>query len=47
MRGIIRLIDGLARGDMEAVYVLAFAVVGTVILVAIAEVVQRRRRQVK
>jgi hypothetical protein len=43
MRGIFRLIDGLAAGDPTAVAVLAFAVVGTVFIVGVVMVVRRRR----
>jgi hypothetical protein len=45
MRGIIRLIDGLLRGDQVALYVLIFAVVATIIIVSITEVIQRKRRR--
>ncbi len=44
MRGIIRLIHELQAGNPAAVYVLVFAVVGTVVLVVITQLVQRSRR---
>ncbi len=40
----IRLIRALQEGDPSAIYVPAFAVVGTIVLVLIAELVQRRRK---
>ena len=43
-RGVERLIDGLLRGEAQALYVLVFVIVGTVLIVAATEVVQRRRR---
>jgi len=43
MRGIVRLIDGLSSGDPTATYVLIFAVIGTVVIVAATEVIRRRR----
>jgi len=43
MRGIIRLVEGLTSGDPTATYVLIFAVVGTVVIVAATEVIRRRR----
>ncbi|NLT42572.1 MAG: hypothetical protein GXX93_07850 [Anaerolineae bacterium] len=43
MRGIIRLVEGLTSGDPTATYVLVFAVVGAIIIVAATEVVRRRR----
>jgi membrane protein implicated in regulation of membrane protease activity len=47
MRGILRLIDGLLSGDPEALTILIFAVVATLIIYVIAEVVQRRRKSQK
>jgi hypothetical protein len=47
MRGIVRLIDGLLSGDAQAVYILAMAVVATLIIFLISEVAQRRRKQRK
>jgi hypothetical protein len=44
LRGIGRLIDGLSQGDARAVSVLIFAVVGTLLILAVTEIVQRRRR---
>ena len=44
LRGTERLLDGLARGDSQAIYVLAFVIVGTVLIVAATEIIQRRRR---
>ena len=44
VRGIGRLIDGLQRGDPQAVWVLVFVVVGTLAIVAVTEWIQRRRR---
>lgn len=44
LRGMDRLIEGLQRGEAQAVYVLVFVVVCTVLTVAATEIVQRRRR---
>jgi hypothetical protein len=45
MRGIVRLVEGLLRGEAEAVYVLVFAVAGTLLIVLITGSIRRRRRQ--
>jgi len=45
MRGIIRLIRELQEGDPRAIYVLIFTLVGTVVIVLVAELVRRRRRR--
>jgi uncharacterized membrane protein YeaQ/YmgE (transglycosylase-associated protein family) len=47
MRGIGRLIEGLKQGNSTAIAVLVFAVVGTVVIVVITEIIQRRRRASK
>ncbi len=47
MRGIIRLIEGILTGDPEVVYIVIFAVVGTIVLFAVTEIVQRRRKMQK
>ena len=44
-RGLVRLFDGLQRGDPQAIAVLLFAIVGTIAIVAVAEWIQRRRRK--
>ena len=44
LRGIARLIEGLQRGDPQAIWVLVFVVVGTIAIVAVTEWIQRRRR---
>jgi len=43
MRGISRLIDGLAVGDPTATAVLLFTIIGTVVIVSIVMVIRRRR----
>jgi len=43
MRGIVRLIRGLQEGDARAVCVLIFAILGTAVIVLVAELVRRRR----
>lgn len=43
VNGILRLIDGLLRGDPTAVYVLVFAVVGTILILVAVEIIRRRR----
>jgi hypothetical protein len=45
MRNLDRLIDGLLRGDTFTIYVLVFAVGGTIVIFATSEILQRRRRQ--
>jgi hypothetical protein len=44
MRGIVRLIRELQEGDPTAVYMLVFAIIGTIVLVLTAEFIQRRRK---
>jgi len=45
MSDFIRLIEGLLVGDPTAIAVLIFAVVGTTVIFALTEVIQRRRRK--
>ncbi len=47
MRGIIRLIQELHDGNPRAIYVLIFAVVGTVVIVLVAGQVRARRSRQK
>ena len=42
-----RLIEGLRSGDATTIAIVVFAVVGTIIIYAITEVIQRRRKQGK
>lgn len=44
MRGIGRLIEELVQGNPRAIGVLIFAVVGTVVIVVITEIIHRRRK---
>jgi len=43
IRGIIRLIEGLSRGDPEAFYVLAFAIVGSGMIYLAVQFVRRKK----
>ena len=45
MRGIGRLIEGLKEGDMTAIVILVFAVVGTAIIFMITQMIQKKRRK--
>jgi len=45
MRGITRLIEGLLHNDPTALAVLGFTVVGTVAIVLVTEVIQRKRKK--
>ncbi len=45
MRGIFRLIDGLVSGDPEALYILIFAVVATVVIYIAVEYIRKARNQ--
>jgi hypothetical protein len=45
MRGIGRLIDGLQKGDLTAIAVLIFAVVGTAIIFIITQIIQKKRQK--
>jgi len=44
MRGITRLIEGLQSGDPAAVNVLAFAFVGTAVILLVTSFIRRKRR---
>jgi hypothetical protein len=43
IRGIIRLIEGLSRGDPEAIYVLAFASVGAAVIYLGVQYIRRKK----
>ncbi len=44
MRGILRLIEGILNGDPEVIPIAIFAVVGTVVLYAVTEIIRKRRK---
>ncbi len=44
MRGIIRLIEGLINGDPDTIYILAFAIGGTIILYAAVEIYRKLKK---
>ncbi len=45
MRGLMRLIDGLIKGDPEAVFVLVFALSGTAVIYAVTQFIRARHRK--